>query len=125
MKRLVGQVCSGKGDFARWIAKLSEHYRRKTGLVLFPGTLNARLAGAYHIPPNSLRLEAHEYGGTVSVNLVPCRVFGRKAFILRTDAEEAGRGSHPPEVIEIATDVKLREAHGLIDGSAVEVELEE
>jgi len=124
MKKLVGKVCSGKGDFAQWIAKLSDHYRQKTGLALFPGTLNVRLQEPYHIPPNPLRLEGAEYGGTVSVNLVPCTVFGRPAFILRTDTEEAGQGSHPFEVVEVATDIKLREAHGLIDGSTVEIELE-
>ena len=125
MKKLVGKVCSGKGDFAQWIARLSDHYKRKTGLVLFPGTLNVRLDEPYHIPPNSLRLEAAEYGGTVSVNLVPCTVFGRRAFILRTDKEEAGKGAHPFEIVEIATDIELREAYGLIDGSTVEIEIEE
>jgi len=103
MKKLVGKVCSGKGDFAQWIAKLNDHYRRKTGLALFPGTLNVRLDEPYHI-------EGAEHGGTVGVNLVPCRVFGRRAFILRTDKEEAGHGSHPFEVIEVATDIKLRQA---------------
>ena len=69
-------------------------------------------------------LASAEYGGTVGVNLVPCTVFGRRAFILRTDKEEAGQGSHPFEVIEVATDIKLRETYGLIDGSMVEIELE-
>jgi riboflavin kinase len=124
MSKLIGKVCSGKGDFARWIEKLNDHYRRKTGLVLYPGTLNVRLDVPYHIPPNPLRLEASEYGGTVSVNLVPCKVFGRRAFILRTDGEEAGLGSHPFEVVEVATDIKLREAYQLEDGSPVEIELE-
>ncbi|MGB8354493.1 MAG: DUF120 domain-containing protein [Chthoniobacteraceae bacterium] len=124
MKKLIGKVCSGKGDFAQWIAKLHGHYTQKTGLALFPGTLNVRLSVPYQLPPNRLRLEAAEYGGKVSVNLVPCRVFGRRAFILRTDAEEAGLGSHPLEIVEVATDIKLREAHSLVDGSVVEIELE-
>ena len=117
-------MCSGKGDFAQWIAKLNDHYKRKTGLALFPGTLNVRLDAPYHIPPNSLRLEGTEYGGTVSVSLVPCTVFGRRAFILRTDKEDAGLGSHPFEVVEVATDIKLREAYDLQDGSVVEIELD-
>ena len=121
--KLLGKVCSGKGDFAQRIAGLNDHYKRKTGLVLFPGTLNVRLEDQYHIPPNPLHLEAEEYGGRVSVNLVPCKVFGRKAFILRTDKEEAGKGSHPFEVIEIATDINLRDTHNLVDGSTVEIEL--
>src|SRR5258708_1277176 len=93
MKKLVGKVCSGKGDFAQWIAKLNDHYMRKTGLALFPGTLNVRLDEPYHIPSNPLRIEGAAHGGTVGVNLVPRTVFGRRAFILRTDKEEAGHGA--------------------------------
>jgi CTP-dependent riboflavin kinase len=52
---------------------------------------------------------------------VPCRVFGRRAFSLRTDANDRGEGDHPPEVIEVATDVKLRDAYGLSDGDLVAV----
>ena len=46
--KLLGKVCSGKGDFAQWIGRLSDHYKRKTGLVLLPGTLNVRLEDPYH-----------------------------------------------------------------------------
>jgi riboflavin kinase, archaea type len=124
MPLLAGQVCSGTGDFAHWIAKLESHYLRKTGLRLFPGTLNLRLDRPYRVPPGALRLEAEEYGGTVSVSIVPCRVLGRKCFILRTDGNEHGDGDHPHEIIEIATDVKLRDAFGLNDGDVVEVDAE-
>lgn len=121
--KLTGKVGSGKGDFAQWIAKLSEHYERKTGLRLFPGTLNIDLDHEYRLPENPIRLEGAEYGGTVGVNLVPCTIFGRRAFILRTDASEAGTGDHSRHVVEIATDIKLRDAYGLTDGSIVTVEL--
>lgn len=125
MPLLAGRVCSGKGDFAQWIAKLHDHYLRKTGLHLFPGTLNLRLDRPYRVPPGSLRLEGSEYGGSVSINIVPCSVLGRRAVILRTDGNEQGDGDHPLEVIEIATDVKLRDAFGFRDGDIVEVEIEE
>lgn len=124
MTKLVGKVGSGRGDFAQWIAQLGDHYERKTGLRLFPGTLNVHLATDYHVPPGCLRLEAAEYGGRVSVNFVPCTVFGRRAFILRTDANEAGQGDHPHSVVEIATDLKLRDAFHLVDGSEVVIELD-
>jgi riboflavin kinase len=124
MGLLEGRVCSGKGDFAQWIAKLHDHYLRKTGLHLFPGTLNLRLDRPYRVPPGAVRLEAEEYGGSVGVNLVPCRVLGRRAFILRTDGNEQGDGDHPLEVIEIATDVKLRDVFGLSDGDVVRVEID-
>lgn len=125
MPALRGRVVSGVGNFSFWIDKLRNHYFRKTGMDLFPGTLNLELDHAWSLPPHRIRLEAHEYGGTVSVNLVPCAVFGRRAFILRTDANEEGRGHHPRSVIEIATDVKLRDAYHLADGDTVEVEIAE
>lgn len=125
MKRLTGSVTSGVGDFGKWIALLQDHYQHKTGMELYPGTLNLRLQHPWRLPKNVIRLEAHEYGGRVSVSLVPCKVFNRDAFILRTDANERGEGHHPREVIEIATDIKLRDAFNLKDGDTVIVELED
>ncbi|MFT3787470.1 MAG: GNAT family N-acetyltransferase [Tepidisphaeraceae bacterium] len=124
MPLLRGQVFSGKGDFGHWIARLREQYRHKTGLELYPGTLNLRLDQAFRVPPGVVRLEPQEYGGTVGVKLVRCRVFGRLGFILRTDRNESGNGHHPLNVIEVATDVKLREVYNLADGDSVEVEVE-
>jgi riboflavin kinase len=123
MSILRGKVVSGIGNFSFWIEKLSDHYERKTNIKLFPGTLNVELAEPYRLPERTLRLEGNEYGGTVSVNFVPCRIFGRRAFLLRTDANEEGRGHHPRTIIEIATDVKLRDHFQLRDGDAVEIEM--
>ena len=124
MAVLSGMVVSGQGDFGHWIEKLEEHYSRKTGMRLFPGTLNCLLDYPYTLPPDVIRLEKEEYGGTVSVSLVPCRIFDRRAFLLRTDANEAGHGDHPRTLIEIATDVNLREQYKLKDGDRVAVEIE-
>jgi riboflavin kinase, archaea type len=120
---LRGFVRSGRGDFGFWLAKLEAYYRTKTGMTLFPGTLNLESTQPFRCPNNPIRLEGNEYGGAVSVSIVPCRVFGRRAFILRTDANEQGTGDHPPTIIEIATDRKLRDAYHLTDGDLVEVEL--
>jgi riboflavin kinase len=120
---LRGTVVSGMGNFSYWIEKLHSYYLAKTGMHLFPGTLNVQLPEPYTLPSKALRLEGAEYGGMVSVNIVPCRINGRPAFLLRTDANEQGRGHHPRTIIEIATDVKLRDHFHLTDGSAVEIEL--
>jgi riboflavin kinase len=121
---LKGAVVSGLGNFSYWLEKLESFYTQKTGMRLFPGTLNLRLDQAYSLPADVIRLEKEEYGGTVSVSMVPCRVFDRPAFLLRTDANEAGRGHHPKNIIEIATDIKLRERYQLQDGDEVEVHLD-
>ncbi|MGB9417242.1 MAG: DUF120 domain-containing protein [Acidobacteriaceae bacterium] len=130
-KRLLlrGAVVSGMGNFSYWIEKLQEHYLRKTGMRFYPGTLNVRLDAPYSLPKQVIRLEASEYGGTVSVNMVPCFIRipghseGKAAFLLRTDANEEERGHHPKTIVEIATDVRLRDAFELKDGDGVEIEV--
>jgi len=123
MPILKGVVVSGMGNFSFWLEKLESYYTQKTGMRLFPGTLNLRLDQPYSLPADVIRLEKEEYGGTVSVSMVRCRIFDRPAFLLRTDANEAGRGHHPKNVIEIATDIKLRDLYHLRDGDEVEVHL--
>jgi riboflavin kinase, archaea type len=124
MPILEGIVVSGIGNFAFWMEKLQDHYLRKTGMRLFPGTLNIRLQAPYSMPQNVIRLEGQDYGGNVSVSIVPCSIFGRKAFILRTDANERGQGDHLKTIIEVATDIKLRDHFHLRDGDCITVEVE-
>jgi riboflavin kinase, archaea type len=118
-----GRVVSGMGNFSFWIDKLHDHYWRKTGLHLYPGTLNVELDEPYSLPKHVIRLEGQEYGGTVSVSMVPCSIGGRRAFLIRTDLNEQGRGHHPKTIIEIAADVRLRDALGLQDGDTVAIEI--
>ena len=119
MRVLKGKVVTGVGNFSFWIEKLQDHYRHKTGLLLFPGTLNIQLDEPFDLPPERARLEAQEYGGTVSVNIVPCTILGRRAVILRTDKADSELQSRM--VIELACEVKLRDQHQLRDGDVVEV----
>jgi riboflavin kinase len=119
MRTLKGKVVTGVGNFSFWIEKLQDHYRHKTGLQLFPGTLNIQLDEPFDLPQERARLEAPEYGGTVSVNIVPCTILGRRAVILRTDKADSELQSRV--MIEVACEVKLRDQHQLRDGDVVEV----
>lgn len=123
MPRVQGRVISGRGNFGFWIERLNTLYAKKTGMCLYPGTLNIELPTPYCLPSSVMRLEANEYGGSVSVNIVPCHIFNRQAFLLRTDQNEQGTGHHSRNIIEIAADVRLRDAYQLKDGDSVEVEL--
>jgi riboflavin kinase len=123
MPRVRGRVVSGRANFGVWIERLNSFYEKKTGMRLYPGTLNVELLNPYSLPSNVIRLEANEYGGSVSVNIVPCQIFDRRAFLLRTDQNEQGTGHHSRSIIEIATDVRLRDLYQLKDGDWVEVEL--
>ena len=119
MRVLKGKVVTGVGNFSVWIEKLQDHYRQKTGLQLFPGTLNIQLDEPFDLPQERARLEAAEYGGTVSVNIVPCTILGRRAVILRTDKADSEPQSRM--IIEVACEIKLRDQHQLRDGDVVEV----
>lgn len=124
MTLLRGIVRSGKGNFSFWLGKLEVYYMQKTGKKLYPGTLNIHLSDAiYPTPRDAIRLEREEYGGRISVSIAPCRIFGRKAFILRPDTDTGKFGDPPERILEIATDVGIREAYGVKDGDTVEVEV--
>src|ERR1700719_3167376 len=110
MPRVRGRVVSGRANFGIWIERLNTFDTNKTGMRLYPGTLNIELPGPYSLASNVMRLEANEYGGTVSVNILPCQILDRQAFLLRTDQNEQGTGHHSPNIIEIATDVRLPDA---------------
>lgn len=116
-------MVSGRGDFGQWIERLSSFYEQKTGMRLYPGTLNLELSSEYSLPADIIRLEADEYGGRVSVSIVPCRIFNCQAFLLRTDQNERGTGHHPRNIIEIATDIRLPDNYQLKGGDWVDIEL--
>ncbi len=125
MDVLHGKVFTGIGDYARWIEMYQEHYRAKTGMSLFPGTLNLQLDQPYELPIGKvIRLEGAEYGSRVSVSILPVRLFGRPAFVLRPDLPRGASAEDAADrlsTLEIATDVKLRDADGLADGDEVEI----
>lgn len=122
--KLVGKVKSGMNSLSYWMTKLEPYYTAKTGMKLFPGSLNVELSYPFQLPEHVVRLEGHEYGGTVSLSILPCRIFDRKAFIVRTDKNASGVGDHPLTIIEVITDVKLRDAYGLQDGDEVIVHVD-
>ena len=124
MRTLHGKIKSGLGDFSKRMERipgLLDAYERKTGLRFFPGTLNIELDEEYIVHDDAMLLDKAEYGGTVSVFVVPCTILGRNAFILRTEKNEQGTGQHPRNIIEIATDVRLRSTYDLTDEDGVEV----
>ena len=91
---LRGRVTSGIGGHTHWMTVHADLYESRTGMRLFPGSLNLVLPEPWHPPSGCLRLEPPEYG--VGMSLVPCEIGGIGAFILRTDKNDAGEGDHPP-----------------------------
>ncbi|MEK6847138.1 MAG: DUF120 domain-containing protein [Nanoarchaeota archaeon] len=126
MVRLKGIVITGIGDFSyrmENVPGLLEAYEKITGMRFFPGTLNVKLKKEFSFPKKIMRLEKEKYGFQVSVNILQCKINGKKAFILRTDANERGVGNHPNTIIEIASNIKLRDKFNLKDGDEVIIEI--
>ncbi|MPZ74554.1 MAG: DUF120 domain-containing protein [Nitriliruptorales bacterium] len=121
MERTVlrGRVARGIGDLARWMTQYSELFERKTGVRLYPGSLNVILDEPWTVDDAALRLEPPEYG--VPMSIIPCEINGVRAFIVRTDKNDAGLGDHPPSVVEIAAATHLRTILGVSDGDEVVV----
>jgi CTP-dependent riboflavin kinase len=123
--KLKGIVVSGLGTFSYRIDSipgLLAEYSEKTGMRFYPGTLNIELLSKFSSPKGGSRTEMGDFSGTVSANLLPCKINGIMAFILRTSKGEQKKGSKKT-VIEIASDVGLRNRLGIKDGDVVEIQV--
>ena len=126
---LRGRVQSGKGDAARWLSKFNEAYAHKTGMAVFPGSLNVALDRAFdwsaaELQPLIVPFAREEYGGERDILLVPCtlrNLRAQPAFLWTTTT--AANGREDPWVVEIIAPVGLRETFRLRDGDEVEIAL--
>jgi CTP-dependent riboflavin kinase len=124
---LSGRVQSGKGDAARWLALFNTAYSRKTGMPVFPGSLNAALDAPFDwfAPPieeRTIWFGRDEYGGERDILLLPCVLTNLNAerAMLWTPTT-AARNRPDPWVVEIIAGVNLRGAYALADGYVVEI----
>ena len=127
---LRGRVQPGKNDASHWLDKFNEPYSKKTGMAIFPGSLNLALNENFDwfkpaYQAKIIWFGKEEYGGERDILLLPCKLInlGNKNAFLWTPTT-AARHRPDPWVVEIITDVKLREVYGLTDGSPVEIELD-
>ena len=106
------------------MVKLQTLYTAETGVALYPGSLGIELAVSYDLPVKGvIRLEKEAYGGCVSVSLLPCAGSGIQEFIMRTDANADGTGDHPKTIIEVAAQVRLRDALNVPDVDFVTIKV--
>jgi riboflavin kinase len=124
-----GRVQPGKNDASHWLGKFNGPYSKKTGMAIFPGSLNLGLNQNFDwfapiYSPKIVWFGKNEYGGERDILLLPCtltNLANRCAFLWTTTT--AARDQLAPSV-EIITDVDLRKVYGLMDGSIVYVELD-
>jgi len=120
---LVGRVVTGSGDLARWMTLYADAYAAIVGVPLHPGSLNLVLEEPWAFRPRVGITVSAEAVGCV-IYLVPRSVGPRQCFIFRTvRAEQAGGDKH--RVLEILSDVRLRDELGLDDGDTIEVVIDD
>ena len=126
---LRGRVCSGKGDAARWLGTFDDAYARKTGMPVFPGSLNVALDFPFDWSARGIQdwiilFAGEEFGGERDILMLPCRLpslGSLRAFLWITT--NAVTESARQDIVEIITSVGLRDACGLRDGDLVEIEI--
>ena len=125
--RLSGRVQSGKGDAARWLALFNIAYSRKTGMPVFPGSLNVVLDAPFDwfaaaIEERTIWFGREEYGGERDILLLPCVLTNLNAerAMLWTPTT-AARNRPDPWVVEVIAGVNLRGTYALADGEVVEI----
>ena len=128
-KLLVGKVQGGFGDASHWLKLFNAAYSEKLGMPVFPDSLNIALDRAFDW--FDARYEAHriwfgreEYGGERDILLLPCELVSldrRRAFLWTPTT--AARDRRDPWVVEVVSDVNLRDQFGLRDGDVVEIEV--
>ena len=104
---LKGKVKSGLGNANIWVRKARDIFKEKYGMDLFLGTLN---------------IELNE--DIFNVYVKECEILGIKAYILRTEKNNKKNGDHPLNIIEIVTNVNMREKYGLKDNDEVSIYLD-
>jgi CTP-dependent riboflavin kinase len=124
-----GRVQSGKGDASRWLALFNTAYSRKTGIPVFPGSLNVALDAPFDwfapaIEERTIWFGREEYGGERDILLVPCVLANLNAerAMLWTPTT-AARNRPDPLVVEVIAGVNLRATYALSDGDVVEIRL--
>src|SRR3954466_3651726 len=125
---LEGRVESGLNDASRWLSLFNADYSRRLNIPIYPGSLNLRLAQSFNWlaprhQPHIIRFGQEEYGGERDILLLPCSLanLGHRRGFLWT-AIHPITGVDNGYIIEIVSDINLRDAYGLDDGSVVALE---
>lgn len=114
---LKGKVKKGVGDASFWVKKIEDIFYKKTNMKLFYGTLNIELEKPYELK-NYWTIKKEEYGGTKDVYVQECKILDKKAYVVRAE-----KTVHKSNIIEIISDIKLREKFNLEDNCLVQIEI--
>lgn len=119
---LTGIVSSGIGTAKMWVSKIEKVFKDKTNIKLFHGTLNIILNEDFIIDPDWV-IKPEEFAGTQNVLVKKCRIFDREAYIVRAEKNQKGQGEHNLKVIEIVSDINLRETYKIKDNDEIKISI--
>lgn len=119
---LIGRVTSGIGTAKMWVSKIEEIFVKHTGIKLFCGTLNIELDKDFIIEPDWI-IKPEEFGGTQNVLIKQCEILGSKAYIVRAEKNQLGKGEHNLKIIEIVSNIQFREEYNLKDGQEIKIKI--
>ncbi len=118
---ITGKVKKGLGEASFWVKKIEELFLEKTGIRLYPGTLNIKALKEIEIKNPDLIIEKEEYGGNERLYVKKCTVLNEKSYIIRTEKNSGKNGDHPLDLLEIISDVNFREKYGLKDENEIKI----
>lgn len=124
---LDGNITKGMGVAKKWVKMVEEPFQKNFGIRLFSGTLNVKLLTNYIVKPD-LIIKPEEYGGTQNVLVQKCNISKngetiKEVFIVRAAKNETKKGDYSTNIIEIVSDVNLRETYNLQDGDMIEIKI--
>ena len=119
---LKGKVKKGMGKAKKFINMMYESFYNKTGVKLYPGTLNVKLDESYNLKIDYI-IKPEDYGGIFNVQVQKCKVFDNTAYIVRSEKNIDHNGDYSQDIIEIISNVNFREKYNLKDGDEIEIEV--
>ncbi len=117
-----GKIKTGFGNAAFWVNKICKIFEEKYGIKLFLGTLNVELDNEI-ILENAEKILASEYGGNYDVLIKECKIFGDKAYIVRTEKNNGKNGDHKLNIIEIVSNINMRDTYKIKDNDIVTISI--
>ena len=119
---LEGKVIKGFGRAKIFVNMVEEAFYKKTKMRLYPGTLNIKLEEPYNLKLDYL-IKAEEYGGSFNVQVQKCKVYGKDAYIVRSEKNTLYEADYTKEIIEIVSDISFREEYSLKDNQKIEIQI--
>ena len=116
-----GKIFSGLGVSSTRTQQNSAIYKQKSGMDLYPGTLNVRLDEDFLIPDKSIFIDKKDIKPDISkrnIRLIPAKFRDIEVIIMSPEPL-----FYDTNIIEVMAVENLREKYNLKDGDEVEIEL--